>query len=199
MLTQHALMNCSSVEGGVLEPVSFRTLQSRPYRACFATSPHTTLLTLHHQTSQSSSPCLPWAHPSFVPTPPGPSPCRVPATKPSRSMPTLTPSRQPAWPLNSSHALASATEALRCGWTLLYTPTIGGPNQIKCGVSSPTICPARGAVESSRASRALGRFRHAHAKMRLLYRALLAAVIISPTLSLYPPPCVDSKRCMRKK
>ena len=57
--------------------------------------------------------------------------------------------------------------------------------------SSPTMCSARDAVDSGRGARALARFRHMHAKMRWLCRALLPAAHVAPTVSLHTP-FVDS-------
>jgi hypothetical protein len=57
--------------------------------------------------------------------------------------------------------------------------------------SSPTMCSARGAVDSGRGARELVRFRHAHAEIRWLFRALLPAAHVAPTVSLHTP-FVDS-------
>jgi hypothetical protein len=56
---------------------------------------------------------------------------------------------------------------------------------------SPTMCSARGAVDSGRGTRAFVRFRHAHAKIRWLFRALLPAAHAAPAISLHTP-FVDS-------
>ena len=49
------------------------------------------------------------------------------------------------------------------------------------------MCSARDAVDSGRDARALVRFRHVHAKMRWLCRALLLAAYVAPTVSLHTP------------
>jgi hypothetical protein len=56
---------------------------------------------------------------------------------------------------------------------------------------SPTIFSARDAVDSGRGIRALLRFRHAHAKIRWLFHALLPAAHVAPAVSLHTP-FVDS-------
>jgi hypothetical protein len=116
---------------------------------------------------------------------------RDPAPKPLRLTPTLTPPRPRAWPLNSYHAPARATPALRCGCTLVCTPRQVFQNKKMRTFSSPTMCSARDAVDSGRGARALARFRHVHAKMRWLCRALLPAAHVAPTVSLHTP-FVDS-------
>jgi hypothetical protein len=47
------------------------------------------------------------------------------------------------------------------------------------------MCSACDTLESGRGARALVRFRHAHAKIRWLFRALLPAAHVAPTVSLH--------------
>jgi hypothetical protein len=49
------------------------------------------------------------------------------------------------------------------------------------------MCSARDAVDSGRGARALVRFRHVHAKIWWLCRALLPAAHVAPAVSLHTP------------